>query len=98
MTKLTERAPAKINLSLHVGPPKENGRHDLLSLVTFADAQAADILTAEPSNHFSLAVEGPFAKAAGPAKDNLVLQAARALNELMDDALPPLAMRAQLYA
>ena len=84
-------APAKINLSLHVGPPKANGRHDLISLVVFADDSVADELSTAPAHHFSLAVNGPFAKAAGPAQDNLVLKAARALTEQLDNDLPRLA-------
>lgn len=95
MTRLTDHAPAKVNLSLHVGPPKENGRHNLVSLVTFADTDAADILTAEPASHSSLAVDGPFAKQSGPAKDNLVLKAARAMNDALEGDAPPLAFRLQ---
>jgi len=95
MTQLTDFAPAKVNLSLHVGPPKDNGRHNLVSLVTFADIDTADILSAEPASHFSLAVDGPFAKQSGPAKDNLVLKAARAMNDALDGDVPPLAFRLQ---
>jgi 4-diphosphocytidyl-2-C-methyl-D-erythritol kinase len=95
MTELRELAPAKVNLSLHVGPPKQNGRHDLMSLVTFAGIEAADVLTAEPASTFCLAVEGPFARDSGPAKDNLVLQAARMLDEALDGNAPPLAFRLQ---
>ena len=95
MTRLTEHAPAKINLSLHVGPPNENERHNLVSLVTFADTDAADIVTAEPASHFSLAVDGPFARQSVPAKDNLVLKAARAMNDALDGNAPPLAFRLQ---
>jgi 4-diphosphocytidyl-2-C-methyl-D-erythritol kinase len=97
MISLRDIAPAKVNLSLHVGPPKDNGRHDLMSLVTFADASAADILTAEPASAFSLAVEGPFAHQCGPAKDNLVLQAARALNEALDGDAPALAFKLEKH-
>lgn len=93
MTVLTDKAPAKINLSLHVGPPKANGRHDLISLVTFADDAAADTLTARPAAHFSLAVEGPYADQSGPARDNLILQAARAMDEALDGSAPKLAFR-----
>ena len=93
MALLTETAPAKVNLSLHVGPPKLNGRHNLISLVNFADLQAADTVTARPASHFSLAVEGPFAKATGPARDNLILQAARAMDEALDGSAPKLAFR-----
>lgn len=95
MTRLTEFAPAKINLSLHVGPPKENGRHNLVSLVTFSDRETADLVTAEPASHFSVAVDGPFARDSGPAKDNLILKAARAINDALDGNAPPLAFRLQ---
>ncbi|MEL7039929.1 MAG: 4-(cytidine 5'-diphospho)-2-C-methyl-D-erythritol kinase [Pseudomonadota bacterium] len=93
MTPLKDVAPAKINLSLHVGPPKPNGRHELVSLVTFSDPETADWLVAEPASHFSLAVDGPFAKDSGPAKDNLVLKAARAMNDALEGNAPPLAFR-----
>ncbi|GAB5457199.1 MAG: 4-(cytidine 5'-diphospho)-2-C-methyl-D-erythritol kinase [Henriciella sp.] len=93
MNYLTETAPAKINLSLHVGPVKANGRHDLMSLVCFSDANVSDILSAAPASNFSLAVEGPFAAQAGPAKSNLVLKAARAVNKALDGDAPPLAFR-----
>ncbi|MEL6861106.1 MAG: 4-(cytidine 5'-diphospho)-2-C-methyl-D-erythritol kinase [Pseudomonadota bacterium] len=95
MTRLQEIAPAKVNLSLHVGPPKENGRHNLISLVSFADEGTADVLTAEPASHFSIAIDGPFAKQTGPAKDNLILKAARAMNDALDGNAPPLAFRLQ---
>lgn len=78
-TGLSGWAPAKVNLYLHVGPPKSNGRHDLDSLVVFADARAADHLTAEPASTLSLEVSGPRAAAAGTLEDNLVLKAARVL-------------------
>lgn len=97
MTFLTQRAPAKINLSLHVGPVKANGRHDLISLVAFGDEKASDLLTAEPASHFSLAVEGPYARQTGHARDNLVLQAARAINDALDGTAPPLAFRLKKY-
>ncbi len=93
MTVLTEYAPAKVNLSLHVGSLKANGRHDLQSLVTFSDKSVSDRLDAQPSTSFSLAVEGPYARDAGPAKNNLVLQAARALNLALGGNAPPLAFR-----
>lgn len=93
MSAMVEYAPAKVNLSLHVGPVKENGRHDLISLVTFADEHTADLLEAEPSTHFSLGVEGPYARQSGAARQNLVLQAARAMNSALDGNAPPLAFR-----
>jgi len=90
---LQDSAPAKINLSLHVGPPKPNGRHDLNSLIVFSDSQTADQLSARPAAHFSLAVEGQYARQAGPARDNLVLKAARAMQENLPNEVPALAFR-----
>lgn len=74
-------APAKVNLYLHVGPLKANGRHDLDSLVVFAEEPAADHIRVEPSETLGLEIEGPTGSAAGPVADNLVLKAARALQD-----------------
>lgn len=93
MTELTAYAPAKVNLSLHVGPIKPNGRHNLISVVAFAGEEAADILTAEPAGTLSLAVSGPFAKQAGHAKDNLVLKAARMMQDALGESAPTLGFR-----
>lgn len=71
--RLIERAPAKVNLFLHVGAARADGRHPLSSLVVFADV--ADALEAEPADRFELFVEGAFADAAGPTADNLVTRA-----------------------
>ncbi|GLK76614.1 4-diphosphocytidyl-2-C-methyl-D-erythritol kinase [Methylopila jiangsuensis] len=75
---LRERAPAKVNLTLHVLGRRDDGYHELDSLVAFAGC-AADLLTLEPGPSPALAVSGPFAQAAGPEDGNLVLKAARAL-------------------
>lgn len=74
-------APAKVNLYLHVGPVKPNGRHDLDSLVVFAEEPAADSLSVTASDTLGLEVEGPGARAVGPAGENLVLRAAKALRD-----------------
>jgi len=79
MTSLKAMAAAKVNLFLHVGPAKPNGRHDLDSLVVFSDDQLCDYLEAEPAEALTLEVSGPFAVEAGTLDDNLVLRAARAL-------------------
>ncbi len=72
---LTELAPAKVNLFLHVTGRRADGYHTLDSLAVFAGA--ADRLAAEPADALSLHVTGPFAAAL--SGDNLVLRAARAL-------------------
>jgi 4-diphosphocytidyl-2-C-methyl-D-erythritol kinase len=76
---LTETAPAKVNLFLHVGPAKTNGRHDLDSLVVFADGGAADTLTVSASDTITLEIDGPMRAETGELADNLVVKAAQAL-------------------
>ncbi len=72
---LTARAPAKVNLTLHVlGRRAEDGYHELESLVAFTGA--GDLLSLEPGDALSLEVVGPTAEAAGAGPDNLVLRAA----------------------
>jgi 4-diphosphocytidyl-2-C-methyl-D-erythritol kinase len=83
---ILEHAPAKINLTLQVSAPIPEGEpyagyHRLGSLVAFA-SRAGDRLTFEPADSLDLAVEGPFAGGlGGPASDNLVLRAARRLQD-----------------
>ena len=77
------RAPAKVNLALHVTGRRADGYHDLDSLVAFAGA--ADTLTLEPDTATTLTVTGPTADAAGPDGDNLVLRAVALLREAIPD-------------
>lgn len=79
-------APAKINLTLKVGPPRADGLHPLQSVVVFADA--GDWVAAAPADALSLRVSGPFAQALEGEDDNLVLRAARALAEAAGVAAP----------
>lgn len=79
---LTDRAPAKINLSLHVVRRREDGYHELESLVAFTGA--GDLLALEPGPALMLTCAGPTAAAAGEASDNLVLRAARALRDRIE--------------
>lgn len=72
-------APAKINLYLHVVGRRDNGYHELDSLVMFADL--GDTLTVAPAVGATapvLTLDGPFAAAlAGePPEGNLVVKAA----------------------
>ncbi|WP_036255763.1 4-(cytidine 5'-diphospho)-2-C-methyl-D-erythritol kinase [Methylocapsa acidiphila] len=75
MHLLTERAPAKINLTLHVLGRRADGWHDLESLVVFS--RGGDCLSLAAGEPLSLVVDGPTASAAGALDDNLVLRAAR---------------------
>lgn len=80
---LATRAPAKINLTLHIDGRRDDGYHELQSLVAFAGA--ADHLTFEPGEKFALTLEGPTAQAAGEGGDNLVARAESALREEIPD-------------
>jgi len=75
--ELTEFAPAKVNLTLHVLGRRPDGYHEIDSLVAFAEI--GDRLTFRPGERLELAVSGPTGAAAGASEDNLVLKAARAL-------------------
>lgn len=79
---LATRAPAKINLTLHVLGRRADGYHDLESLVAFAGT--GDDLRLEPGSDFALEVAGPTAALAGEGGDNLVLKAARLLAERVE--------------
>ncbi|PHR59907.1 MAG: 4-(cytidine 5'-diphospho)-2-C-methyl-D-erythritol kinase [Robiginitomaculum sp.] len=73
----TEFAPAKINLSLRVGPLEDDGYHPIDSRVAFADF--GDVLVFEPADQLYLEITGPFAGELPVQDNNLILQAARAL-------------------
>jgi 4-diphosphocytidyl-2-C-methyl-D-erythritol kinase len=77
-----EKAPAKVNLTLHVLGRRADGYHEIESLVAFADV--GDELTFTPGGALTLAVDGPTAAAAGETADNLVLKAARGLAERVE--------------
>ncbi len=75
--RLVERAPAKINLTLHVVGRRADGWHELESLVAFT--RGGDTLSLTPAGAASLVVEGPTASASGDPDDNLVIRVTRAL-------------------
>jgi 4-diphosphocytidyl-2-C-methyl-D-erythritol kinase len=77
-----EKAPAKVNLTLHVLGRRADGYHEIESLVAFADV--GDALSFTPGRALALTVGGPTAAAAGDTADNLVLKAARALAEQVE--------------
>jgi 4-diphosphocytidyl-2-C-methyl-D-erythritol kinase len=64
---------------LHILGRRDDGYHEIESLVAFAGA--CDWLEFAPDATLSLEVTGPTGPAAGPADDNLVPRAARALAE-----------------
>jgi 4-diphosphocytidyl-2-C-methyl-D-erythritol kinase len=68
------RAPAKVNLTLHVTGRRADGYHLLDSLVVFADL--ADVVRVRPAAEPSLRVTGPMAPGVPTGPENLVLKAA----------------------
>jgi 4-diphosphocytidyl-2-C-methyl-D-erythritol kinase len=75
--RLSEAAPAKVNLYLHVTGRRADGYHLLDSLVIFAGF--GDCLSAVPADTLSLELRGSFAAGLASEPDNLVLRAARSL-------------------
>lgn len=75
--RLTEPAPAKLNLALHVRGRRPDGRHELETIFVFCTD--GDLLHVEPAAGISLDVTGPFAGALAGERDNLVVRAAEAL-------------------
>ncbi len=80
MPALVARAPAKINLTLAVRGRRDDGYHDLESLVVFA-AAGDEVRFAPGGEGYRLDVRGATATAAGPVADNLILKAASLLAE-----------------
>lgn len=75
-----ERAPAKINLALHVLGRRADGYHDLDSIVAFADV--GDELRFSPAAAFTLTSEGPFAAALPGPADNIIANAHKVVMEI----------------
>ncbi len=83
--ELTERAPAKVNLTLHLHGRRADGYHLLDSLAVFP--AIGDRLTVVPGpgqgqgpgQRISLEIGGPFGGGLSLGPDNLVLRAAMAL-------------------
>jgi 4-diphosphocytidyl-2-C-methyl-D-erythritol kinase len=78
-----QAARAKVNLSLRVLRRRDDGYHELESLVAFA--ADGDRLTFAPAQTLSLDIDGPYAAACGDTRSNLVLKAAAALAAQVDD-------------
>lgn len=73
-------APAKVNLALHVLGRRDDGYHDLDSLVAFADV--GDWLRFSPASRFAITTEGPFAKALPDSSGNIIAKAWEAVTAL----------------
>lgn len=96
LTPIRERAPAKVNLLLHVGPRRSDGLHELCSL--FASVEPADEVVVSESRNGSDTVVCPGVE--GP---NICARALRAFRRRAEEAphagaratsdLPPLEVR-----
>lgn len=82
---ITVTAPAKINLALHVVGQRDNGYHELESLVVFADF--GDELSASVSNTDVLEITGPFAGSLNGGRANLVAKAVAAFRDRWPEAV-----------
>lgn len=90
MTPFTLFAPAKVNLALHVLGRREDGYHELDSIVAFADV--GDVLRFTPAKRFAITAAGPFAVALPASEDNIIARAwgaASALAARRGRSLPP---------
>lgn len=83
---LSEAAPAKVNLALHVIGRRADGYHELESLVVFVDV--VDEISVRLAKADRLGVSGPFAAATGNSESNLVMRAVRAFRNRWPDRLP----------
>ncbi|MEM1131742.1 MAG: 4-(cytidine 5'-diphospho)-2-C-methyl-D-erythritol kinase [Pseudomonadota bacterium] len=76
-SELSQIAPAKLNLALHVRRRRDDGYHDLETLFCFLGH--GDRLTVQAADALSFEIIGPFANELAVDEDNLVLRAARLL-------------------
>lgn len=76
MVVYQQDAPAKINLALHITRRREDGYHELESLIVFAGV--GDDLDGEIAERDSLTISGPFADGLDAGPSNLVLKAVAA--------------------
>ena len=76
---LSVPAPAKINLYLHVTDQRDDGYHELDSLVVFAGIN--DVIEISPGDGLKLSFDGPFGGDLPPGPENLALKAAGRLAE-----------------
>jgi 4-diphosphocytidyl-2-C-methyl-D-erythritol kinase len=91
---ITEPAPAKINLALHVRHRRTDGYHELETL--FAFATEGDVITVQESTTDDFEIDGPQASALTPSPlqgrgpgrggvaDNLVTRALQAFRQTFD--------------
>jgi len=74
---VTVRVPAKVNLQLSVGPRRDDGYHDLMTV--FHSVSLFDEVTVWPADRASVRVTGQDASQVPTGRTNLAARAARAL-------------------
>jgi 4-diphosphocytidyl-2-C-methyl-D-erythritol kinase len=74
---VTVRVPAKVNLQLSVGPRRDDGYHDLVTV--FHAVSLFDEVTVRPADRTSVRVTGQDAASVPAGRANLAARAARAL-------------------
>lgn len=79
VSSVTVRAPAKVNLHLSVGPLREDGFHDLVTV--FHAVGLYDELTARRADALSLVVQGATAEGVPTDASNLAVRAVHLLAE-----------------
>ena len=77
VTEVTVRVPAKVNLQLAVGPLRDDGYHDLVTV--FHALSLYDEVTVRAAERTSVKVTGQDAEMVPTGRDNLVVRAAAAL-------------------
>ena len=81
MTGMTETAYAKVNLALHVRRRRADGYHEIESLFAFCEDGDGLSARARGDGAITLRIEGPFAEGLDTGEGNLVVRAARALQD-----------------
>lgn len=89
---LSEAAPAKINLTLHVVGRRTDGYHELETLAVFT--QYGDRLTVEGGQRDHFSIHGPYADGLPTDHGNLVVRAREALRRICTGAdMAPVSIR-----
>ncbi len=77
MTSIKVKAPAKINLTLHITGQRDDGYHLLDSLVVFAGV--GDVVRAVPASQITMVVGGLFSAGVPMTDSNLMMRAANVM-------------------
>ncbi len=83
---IVEKACAKINLALHVLGRRDDGYHELDSVVAFAGF--GDELKLRQAKHTTLRVTGPFAAEVPQGPENIIFKAISVLRDVLKFELP----------